>query len=353
MNRMTAVVLAAVLQGITGYAAPQIKNCQPRQLGPSVAEYPQGYNAPACMNVSGWDIDVWGSFCYWNVNQEIMDVAYVGIIPSAVAADVVNGSIVNIEDTWTPGFKLGLAYTMDYDGWVGSAEYTWVRAVSSVSKMNTTGNPDYDYFFSSLYPSYTTDGFTVFSAEWKMHLDQIDLLLSRPLYQGTRLTTTPFAGIRGLWIRERQTLKGSSSGLSFPTAVKSQCWSVGPAAGISGRWLLGKGFRFEGTTAASLLYTRYTDISFHFTESGKLPNFGKLTDVNVLRPTAECGIGVGWSSYLFNQDYVIDFSALYDFKYYWSQNMVRWFASSISGYQGNDVGALMLHGLTLSGGFDF
>ena len=185
MNRLIAMVLAAVSLGGAGYADQQIKKREP-------CAYPQGYNAPACMNVPGWNFDVWGSFCYWNVNQEFMDVAFVALHPNATLADVVNGSIVNIEDTWTPGFKVGFSCTMGYDGWVGSAEYTWVRSESSISNSNTTGNEDYNYTISSLYPSYTESGPTQVSSDWKMHLDQLDLLFSRAQYQGTRLAATPF-----------------------------------------------------------------------------------------------------------------------------------------------------------------
>jgi hypothetical protein len=352
MNKST-MILASLILGIAGYADPQVKRCQPSQSGIPKEVYPLGYNAPACMNVPGWNVDVWGSFCYWNVNQEIMDVVYVPINPSETLADVVNGSIVNIEDTWTPGFKVGLACTMETDGWVGSAEYTWVRSSTSVSGSNTTGNASLDYTISSLIPTFTVSGVTRFSSDWKMHLDQIDLLFSRPKYQGTRVAVSPFAGLRALWIRQRQTLNFTLDGISNPLTSKSQMWSIGPAAGISSHWLLGKGFRLEGSGAASLLYARYTDISFHFTELTNLPNQGKLTNVNAIRPTAECGIGIGWSSYLSNQNYLLDFSARYDFKYFWSQNMERWLTSTLGGYQGNEVGALMLHGLTLSSGIDF
>ena len=362
MNMSTIIASVALLLGATGSADQPMKNPkqppqrEPLSQGLEIPEkrFPPGYNAPACTDTSGWNVDVWGSFTYWNVNQEHMSVAVVPLTPSPIAANVQNGIIVDVEDTWAPGFKCGIASNIHYDGWVGSAEYTWVRSSTSVSGSNADGQLPNGYLNTSLYmgPFLRMDEFV---SKWKMHLDLLDLLFSRPCYEGTRLAVTPFAGLRALWIRQRQTLNFVRNVplASYFALAKSHCWSIGPAAGISGHWLLGKGFRFEGSTAGSLLYTRYTTISAKTKAPNLLPNLGRVTNVNTLRPTAELGIGMGWSSYFCNQKYLIDFSARYDFKYFWAQNMGRWFTSSITAFQGNAIGALMVHGLTLSGGFDF
>jgi hypothetical protein len=67
---------------------------------------------------------------------------------------------------------------------------------------------------------------------------------------------------------------------------------------------------------------------------------------------AEMGVGLGWGSYLYCQKYYIDFSARYDFALLWEQNVMRSFASSLAG-RADDIGDLSLHGLTLTGRFDF
>ena len=112
------------------------------------------------------------------------------------------------------------------------------------------------------------------------------------------------------------------------------------------------GFRFEGNATGALLYTQYTTLGYSYANVVDVKASAKNRNINTVRPMAQLGVGLGWGSYMYCQKYYIDFSARYDFNYFWSQNMMRTYVSNLAGYD-NNIGDLYMHGLTLSARFDF
>ena len=68
---------------------------------------------------------------------------------------------------------------------------------------------------------------------------------------------------------------------------------------------------------------------------------------------AELGLGVGWGSYLRAYDFHIDVSADYDFMIFWSQNMIRKLLDDTLTGTSPSSADLYVHGLTVTGRFDF
>ncbi len=331
--------------------------------------FPAAYNAPASIAVScGWDFDVSASFLYWYVSEE-------GLTPGLLFPESVktadsfarNGTIATQDFNYKPGFQLAVGYNTGYDNWVGWAEYTWMH--QSVSSSNVLPPALLDgaagswslnnWYLASPVPA-TTPGNSL-STGWKMHMDMLDVCFSRPYYEGTQLTVSPYAGLRALWIRQafNVTINDPSTGsgstyLPYPTVrAKSNSWAIGPVTGVMGHWLLGMGFRLEGNATGALLYTQYTTIDWKETAQNDSPGMlASQNDLAAIRPVAQLGVGLGYGSYLFCQKYYIDFSARYDFNLFWNQNAMRTFASQLSGLL-DGQGSLMMHGLTLNGRFDF
>ena len=202
---------------------------------------------------------------------------------------------------------------------------------------------------------------TQISSNWKMHLDQLDLNISRPFYQGTHLTVAPISGLRALWIHQSLNLDlrpGIPRRDSPPSTSKnhSHSWALGPKFGLNSSWLFCRGLRLDGIIGSSLLYTRYTSISNHSFEnpSGIAPTLfsTKGQNIDALRTTLDLGLGMGYSSYLFRNKFFFDLAVRYDFNQYFSQNMMRNFVSQLHG-QNNEIGDLFLHGLTIDFRIDF
>jgi hypothetical protein len=359
VNKLFSLFTVAALVATTSYADMPSKNqasdpCACLEQGMALPSnqkcYPAAYNAPAAISVrDGWDFNATASFIYWHVSQENMVSARQQPI-----AGVSSGTLMYPEFEYKPGFKVGFGFDTSYDDWSGFAEYTWMHQTTSHTSKTDVGflNPMWGV------PSITNTSFFQVPAvhtNWKMHFDMLDAGLSRAFYQSKKITLTPFAGMRGLWIRQHYTVEGLNDTRSQKYSMKSHSWAVGPMMGTVGHWMIGSGFRMEGKTGAALLYTSYHKIrQSQETYFAPVNTSSSVSDVNVLRPMADFGVGLGWGTYLDGQSYYFDLSLRYDFNIFWDQNMMAQFVSGMNTiYPGHAAGNLYMHGLTLSTRFDF
>ncbi len=327
--------------------------CLEQGLGLNTAPkcYSAAYNAPAAISVrNGWDFNLFASFIYWHVSQESMETAAIAPVTSG-STNYTNAMALPDFD-YKPGFKVGFGFDTNYDDWTGWVEYTWLHQSTS----HTSTAPAGASYTDSLWFNFTVDATDVHS-EWKMHLDMLDAAFSRPYYEGTQITISPYAGMRGLWIRQNFNVSyvdATDATMTHLSKNKSHSWAVGPMLGTIGHWMLGMGFRFEGKAGASILYTQYTNLRNNESATGAsaFSSARSFHNYNVLRPTAELGVGLGWGSYFDNQNYFWDLSARYDFNVLWNQNVMTRFVQNLYGTNGT-TGDLFLHGLTLSSRFDF
>ncbi len=318
--------------------------------------YTAAYNAPAAISVkNSWNFNAFASFIYWHVSQESMETAIINhsLTPSGSNAS----QATPLPDfNYKPGFKVGFGFDTNYDDWTGWVEYTWLH--QSITSTNTTSNET--PYSTSPWLSLGSET-TGIHSKWKMHLDMLDAAFSRPYYEGTQISISPYAGMRALWIRQNFNLfvQNPPSDPNQPTLSKNQShsWAIGPMLGTIGHWMLGMGFRFEGKASGSLLYTQYTHLRSYqaATQTGGVYNSSMRSfhNYNVLRPTAELGVGLGWGSYFDNQNYYWDLSARYDFNIFWDQNVMARFQNALVNLVTGATGNLYLHGLTLSSRFDF
>jgi hypothetical protein len=330
--------------------------------------YPAAYNAPASYVMDrGWDLNVNGSFIYWFMTQDYMDIGWIS--PTVSSPTLPSGALAVQNVGYNPGFQVGIGVDSKCDGWTVNAEYTWYHNKESQSDLeapsNTTGwNPN-SYALAG-----AEDGalYQTLGSSWTLHLDQLDLVGGRPYYQGKNLIVTPMGGLRGLWIRQTETIVGNNPPASEHSTDPiltdvykdgSRSWAVGVVGQASGKFLLGKGFRVDSLFGGSLLYTNYTTIYANANLSegqyygyvvGK--NLSNVKNVSALRPTLEAGLGLGYASYLWNTNFLIDLSARYDFHFFWYQNVMRSFTSQMT-IDTMTPGNLALHGLTVNLRCDF
>lgn len=311
-----------------------------------------GYNQSAMYDVSGnWDWFLQGSFIYWHTSQEGMDLGVTRILPVGTP-----GRKVEYQDfKYKPGFKVALGFDTTFDDWVFFGEYTWLhhntrqtKSYSGATTLNTAPWTD---------PSSTTH-MTRVASNWDFDLNIFDLALSRPFYQGTRLTVNPVFGLRAMWLDQSLTLHttptGSPDTVRNKSRYTSNSWALGPRGGILTNWHLGSGFRIIGNAYAGILYTRYTSVKDKQTASATATGVSVSNGTrNWLRPQVEFDLGLGWGSYIYGDDYHIDFSATYDYLVFFNQNMMRWMSDRVGNTSSASPGSLYLQGLTLTGRFDF
>lgn len=303
-------------------------------------------------------------------------------------ADAINPLLTNVimpatgnqvlyqDQSFKPGFQVGLGWSGGQDGWTLFGEYTWVRGTThtsanapnpGVAQVNGINVGQFGVWIpTAWFPGvYANNATTSLSSSWEYGLDIADLQLSRPSYIGTHFVLEPLFGLRGLWIR--QSLNITAAGLNADAIVapptrsaqyKSHSWAVGPLAGFNGKWHFCYGFRFIGDASASLLYTRYTEVTQDVAspDVALLPVRLRLDDYDALRPNLNLSLGFGWGSYLFCRKFHWDLAATYDFSVFWQQNMMRYLADLTADATAHPDGApsnLYLQGLTIKTEFQF
>ncbi len=330
-----------------------------------------GYNQYAEYDLgSNWDWFIQASFIYWHVSQEHMDIALTTQRSAGgVSSGTPNPGHLDFQEfKYKPGFKVAIGFDSQFDNWVPFAEYTWLHHETRTNKSVGSGHAlNLGDWVST--PNNSTA--SRLSAKWKFDLDILDVAISRPYYQGTRLTVNPIVGLRGMWMKQTNRFHFSPLGSpGNPAATnpanahyENKSWAVGPRVGAYTNWHLGAGFRAIGNAFASILYTRYNKVKMHVDQldsvTGGTPTTSpinvKTGRISALRPQAEMNLGLGWGTYFFDHDYHIDFSATYDFMVFWHQNINRSLAVRTQGQGGVflEPGDLYIHGLTVNCRFDF
>jgi len=356
LTKLISSAAAVLAVGSTSYA--QQKAAMPAtccfEQGYEICndKFPAAYNAAARIDVQcSWDFFVTGSFIYWHVDQDAMDYAY-----------LVNGDSIPVQSTvlvqdfdYKPGFKVGLGVDFDHDNWVGYVEYTWLHQKTNSGYESAPATFNYVTPWLNIDTLGEAEVVSSIGTSWRTNLDIVDAVLSRPFYQGRKLTVLPFGGLRGAWIRQDFTVNAiGDAGTVFASKNRSHSWAVGARAGLQAHWMLGWGFRFEGDAAGSLLYTQYTKIRHNEFADGVSDLSIRYHEYNTVRPMADMSVGMGWGSYLDRQNYHFDLLATYDFNVMWGQNMMRELNNIVNGSGAvSDAGDLHLHGLTVTARFDF
>jgi hypothetical protein len=401
MNVHSIKLLSAIAVIASGVSAQQIAaqnyaKDQPMKAASSVFEqgyeagnqFPAAYNAAARIELNNsWNVFLTGSFIYWYADQDGLDLSsHMTTTALGQTLNAYNAERYVHKFEYKPGFKAALGYHFDNDHWVGEIDYTWLHQKTMT---HLTAPDDARGPYPALGPIswyYAASGFTSFNqppgsmfvnnyaytyarsltSTWRLDLDILDASLSRPFYQGQKLTILPFGGIRSAMIRQNfriAALMYGPGGMVDPNPVvshnHSNSWSVGPRAGMKGHWLLDWGFRFEGDMSASVLYTSYTKVTMRTdpTPNGSGTAYGPIwahyNDYNTIRPMADLSFGLGWGSYFDQQHYHFDLLATYDFNIMWGQNMMRALEDAQNSFSSADPGDLHLQGLTVAAQFNF
>ena len=387
--KVAPFLLCTIVLSIPGFAARGKPPENQSQLqGEPLNEYAPAYNAPAAFDVDSKfgscphsDITLFfdASFIYWYAGEEGLKIASNGVSNSGVSYFAYDTKVSSQSFDYHPGLKVAAGIMANHE-WTVLAEYTWLRGKSTHHSGARSGTESTegtaaassgtsvwvvdDWFLQGTSSGQALSGSNV-SSSWRLALDLIDAVASRPFYQGRSVVMSPFAGLRTALIRQSMTVNlTESAGLfaSLPSQPitshnHSNSWGIGPRIGCDASWLLPMGFRLEGDFAASLLYTKYTSVkhSEDIASAGFNPGpyTASLHDYSCIRPMAELGLGFGWGQYIYNRDYHIDFSASYDFMMFWSQNMMRKLLDDTLTGTSPSSADLYLHGLTVTGRFDF
>lgn len=341
-------------------------------------QYAIGYNVPPLVhlqekNNKHHDISFDLSFLYYYAGQDGLDLANsAAVITSGASAGNVistDNSITLVQNlTYNPGFKAGVAISCEE--WILNAKYTWIRQSTFTNESAITPDPlvgsgvwILNNWFQQLSSFGQTISATNLESQWDLGMDFADITMGYPSYEKRYLSIVPFFGVRSLWISQNLDIAidiPSDTQIDLITSPissynNSKSWAFGPRTGFDVSWLFPYGLRIEGTAGANLLFTQFTNVT-HTEQLASAENSqisSQLPHINCLRPEFDLGLGLGWGSYLKNENYYVDLSIRYDFLFFWQQNMMKKLTDQIITGVGAAAGDLYLHGLTLQAAFYF
>ena len=319
-----------------------------------------GYNAPGCIDSRGdwdWWFDV--HFLWWHAYQENMSLAQPIEQQTSQGISLITfrDEIKYINFHWDPGFKVGLGLHMNHDNWLIFLNYLRYHTSTSKDVVNDDRMYTSDYFYrnSSIERVY---------AKYKIGMDNVDLELSRPFYNGLRLILTPHLGLRLSVINQEfdgfEDYPYDNHNYRLYSKLKSDGLGVGPILGLNGKLLLGKGLHLLAKADISILATHYK-LKYFLTDIGKTQTrqqqiytrIDSHNSYNYLRPMLETMLGLGWGSYYLQDRYHIELAAGWDFNVYWNQNILREYACEMNYRIAPNYGDFYTQGLRILIKFDF
>jgi hypothetical protein len=311
------------------------------------------------------DVYVNGSVLYWQAMEENLDLGHLdtSYIPTVPVSFPRIEKTIDFDFQYRPGFKLAAGMNLDRDQWDIFSEYTWYHT----GDLSTSTNAVNAIIYLSVKDANITNHvYDSAKSVWNLKMDFLDLLLARTYQVGTHLSFRTLYGIRGAWIRQRQTSTFASHTTAHTSGKysygytnqyynKSISWGVGLKTGLETNWLLGHGIRIFGNGFVDILFTQYDLLlkqKFFETFTGTVDFYDWKTEtqkgVQFLRSHLDLELGLGYGFYFSKNERHIDLSAGYGFQVFWDQNMFLE-ARRIHGPQVD----LFLQGLTVTGRVDF
>ncbi len=376
LKAIMVVASTALIPWIAQADSPDAPGSSSYLAGDKIKEgqLPSGYNKAASYDcLDPWKLFLTGDYIYWTWQQELMQVGTF-MTPTAFGSSAFlngEGEVVLQTPDYASGFQLGMGCDLrGMDDWNLYSEYTWYKNTNNLH--TTTSGSELLAVSSRIIPylEYASLGILVsedLTTTARMTYNMVDLVLERPFYFGRKLTANFIVGLEALWISQEFTANGSElsfiepdsqtsdllSNASFSSYSKQKSWGLGPKFGINSSWLLGYGLKIIGTASLSALYTSY--IKLITSTVGTISTFNLINlemnqpgNYNTVNPIGTASLGLGWGSYFCNNSFHFDLLASYDFKVFWSQNVID---SLLNG--NGSPGNMSLRGLNIQARFDF
>lgn len=238
-----------------------------------------------------WGLSLDAEFLYWYAKETNLSYASkiravnVDTVGSANKTVFGDQSYQHIDAAWDPGFRIGIGFNSDCDGWDYNLTWTWLRN----SRKETACVPNYTYdvefgtaptqvldpflandgqclllnpwinasfhalstpFFSlnNLTPTVLT--FDQVAAKYKLRFNQIDFDIGRKYWLSACFNLRPYAGLRGYWTKARFktvssrsfTFNDSPRTFTLKDQFKTDAWGVGIIAGFEPAWYFSRCF---------------------------------------------------------------------------------------------------------------
>lgn len=278
---------------------------------------------------------------------------------------------------WDPGFRAGLGYNFEYDGWDAEVYYSWFRTSKkeSVSSPFSQTNPNtVGFSLQAIVPLHTDiNTATEASIDWSIHYSVVDAELGRNFFVSRHLSLRPHIGLKTGWINQhiKTHLLAASSSTNFPGPVdnqkKSDFWGIGPSGGINTRWYLAtfgcdQHFSLFGDFSGALMWGKF-DVKEQEIEPGfatDATNHINIHGINthLIVPMIQAQLGLGWDTGFYDECFHVALNVGYEIQYWFRQNQMlnvlpNFFFGQIYYIYQRQSEDLRFHGLTVNLKVDF
>jgi len=262
-------------------------------------------------------------YLYWKPYQTNMSYA-LAIDALALTPPAPNTTILNMDSSWDSGFRVGVGHTFCGNIDLG-LKYT--RFHSS----NSTTASDPIIIATELIgvnPNITVGGTNfggVAISDWHLEFDMLDFDICFPLYNNCGFAFSPYVGVKGGWIHQKQTINYTnfvdmalSETLNGIVTERSKFSGVGPKVGIDSRYAFSNGLSVKGNLAASFLYGNANYPVSQFIEEPIGTVFAdstvKFKEQKII-PAIQLLVGIDWSTCICDQ-YLVTLGAGYEVQYF-------------------------------------
>jgi hypothetical protein len=296
------------------------------------------YNAPNLANPNApANLYVAGSFIYWRASADYLASGFLDNSfspdPDDFANISMNGSVLEPDFEYKPGFKLGLGYKIHRDRWDLFAEYTQLyQTTSTHEQVKPGGQHIHAIWLVFIAPVLLQDEFQSVSSKWKTNFDILDVEVARNFFCGRYLAFRSSLGLRTLWLDQKYNLVYKTLGNAIPVFAfnHSSSWGIGPRFAIDTAWNLTGGFKVIGDIAVSLLHVEdqvrvKQTIPFLLTQPGITTDviYKNRESIGLVKPILDVSLGLSWGRPLFKQKCAFDISVTYDYSIYWDQGSIQ------------------------------
>lgn len=300
--------------------------CSPCACEPCCVPKPKKCIDCECYTPAYYDLQcAWGAnlsidFLYWYARETNLSHAVEGTLFANTTANnflFQPTSYEHLDTQWSPGFRVGLGWDTECDGWDSNLNWTYMNNKKS---QTTSVDPLVNTTFTEgasapvLFNPWVNLGvfpFTSVKAKWALQFNQVDLELGRKFWLSPCTTLRPYAALRGGWMKARfkttSVLETTSTTTPQHANVVSKFttrdWGVGFLGGLQPEWNFCSNFILYSNFDVALLWGEFKVSGSQSGTFTGIPSSAALTTAAVqsttskffqIFPVLDVAIGLRW-----------------------------------------------------------
>ena len=298
--------------------------------------------ASAQPQIDGYGIFVTADLLWWKLYEGGTDYLFKDRNARGVSPSV--GEIKHCNFDWEPGFKIGAGYLFDYDSWDIAIDFTYYKTDAHHTSKS-----------SHLFPLVGDQSLDLTEAKvhWNVSFYDLNWVLGRNYFVSKFLSFHPFFGIAAAWIDQHRSFHlRTTQNNRITLKSENDFLGIGPRIGIDTQFALCESFSIYGDIAGDLLWADFDVNEKEVNKTTSREIYDLDYDLDNIVPTVSFGLGIAYETKLSQDRYRFMVKAGYEGQYWWRQNQLPLFDSSIPAFDRISED-LSLQGLTVEFRLDF